>query len=150
MPKCSAHCQYPQLPLDTSPHFCPLCRNRFHAICSQAKYVNANAQGLTFANSVMCPTCALLKLHLVIHVSPTQFESPEPAQRQEEGPGADEVLETQDIAHPSTLFVHQQAQLHHPINQQKAHHYPNLLHLVQPIQQDNLNQLTCCAELYIL
>jgi hypothetical protein len=44
----------------------------------------------------MCPTCALLELHLVIHGSPTQFESPEPAQRQKEGPGADEVLETPD------------------------------------------------------
>jgi hypothetical protein len=95
MPKCSDSCQYPQLPVDTSPHFCPVCTNRFHALCSQSKYINADKQGLTFANSILCPSCVIKNPHLVVPGSPTLFESPEPAQRQEEVPESqDEVHQT--------------------------------------------------------
>jgi hypothetical protein len=65
------------------------------------KYVKADQLGLTFANSILCPTCAFTKPHLGQPGSPIPMDSPEPAQRQypvDDIPGTqfdDRIAETQ-------------------------------------------------------
>ncbi len=85
MLKCYSGCLHPSLPVDTSPHFCPLCKKWFHAICSSSKYVKADQLGLTFSNSVLCGACVIASLHLAIPSSP--FSSPGSIQREADVPG---------------------------------------------------------------
>ena len=85
MPKCYSGCLHPSLPVDTSPHFCPLCKKRFHAICSNSKYVEADKLRLTFSNSVLCGACAIASPHLAMPSSP--FSSPGSLQSVVDAPG---------------------------------------------------------------
>jgi hypothetical protein len=93
MPKCSDNCQFPNLPVDNSPHVCPVGQKHFHAICSNVKYVKADQLGLTFGNSILCPTCAFTKPHLGQPGSPIPINDSESAQQKNESePHSSEIL----------------------------------------------------------